>query len=792
MRTRLNRHRTVRQGGFALIEALVALLIVSLGLVAMGKVESLVAVSGTFSKGRAQAIALAEQQIDQMRNQILIASWETAFPTSVTSSQTITPTGSIFSYTINTVISTPISALATTRKVEVTVTWSDLLGNRIDPGSGNNQTQSVRASTLVSWDDPALGRDISTGSVGSGLPTNYTLAAPTGAAKRGDGTAQPTNCTGCTDTATSDGSNAKIRVLADGTRQLLDSGNHLLIYLPPTNSGTQYFATITGKVYLDVDVSGFSLNLEDITVRLSSEGECLRGTEVNVYANNGTTPLYKYFTYTCYVGEGWYGNVGIWNSGNTAPKVCVGDPLFNNGSSDSTLISAHPAESSTRAYRGFKANGSSYLTTGIQGGSTYPSSGRPLPNSYTWYSSRGDAANNNAFNHHFLLTKGNQSCLSRMQLVTQTAGAETFLRNAGPYYCINPDNDTASADACPSTWPGFTVAGSGTTNYMLNVSTSGSGSVTSNPAGINCPTTNCSTSFAINEIVTLSASASSGYTFNGWTGACTNSSGTCAVTMSADRTVGASFASTTPNTYQLSLTVTGSGSVSSTPAGINCPGTCTASFNENTSITLAANPGSGQVLTGWGGACSGTGACTVAMDAAKSVTATFASGTQNYALSVTKAGMGTGTVTSSPAGISCGSGCSTASANFASGTQLTLAASGASGSTFGGWSGACSGNASCSVTMDAAKSVTATFYPTSCTTQISGTAKITNGKFVITPASTGSTCSNDTGNNANYSCTLTHAGGTQVKVDNTSANGDTTYGSLFHTANCTTNPNVNF
>ena len=78
-----------------------------------------------------------------------------------------------------------------------------------------------------------------------------------------------------------------------------------------------------------------------------------------------------------------------------------------------------------------------------------------------------------------------------------------------------------------------------------------------------------------------------------------------------------------------------------------------------------------------------------------------------YALSVTKAGTGTGTVTSSPAGIDCGSTCT---AEYASGTSVTLTAAAASGSTFSGWSGACSGaEATCTVSMSEARSVTANF-----------------------------------------------------------------------------------
>jgi uncharacterized repeat protein (TIGR02543 family) len=95
------------------------------------------------------------------------------------------------------------------------------------------------------------------------------------------------------------------------------------------------------------------------------------------------------------------------------------------------------------------------------------------------------------------------------------------------------------------------------------------------------------------------------------------------------------------------------------------------------------------------------------MTAAQSVTATFnTAGTTNQTLTVTKAGTGAGTVTSSPAGISCGATCS---ASFASGTSVTLTAAAASGSTFAGWSGACTGTGTCTVSMTAARTVTATF-----------------------------------------------------------------------------------
>ncbi len=80
--------------------------------------------------------------------------------------------------------------------------------------------------------------------------------------------------------------------------------------------------------------------------------------------------------------------------------------------------------------------------------------------------------------------------------------------------------------------------------------------------------------------------------------------------------------------------------------------------------------------------------------------------TASHTLSVSKAGTGSGTVTSSPAGINCGTSCSAA---FPTGTAVTLTATPVSGSTFSSWSGACTGTGSCVVTLDADRSVTATF-----------------------------------------------------------------------------------
>jgi phospholipase C len=72
---------------------------------------------------------------------------------------------------------------------------------------------------------------------------------------------------------------------------------------------------------------------------------------------------------------------------------------------------------------------------------------------------------------------------------------------------------------------------------------------------------------------------------------------------------------------------TGTGTVTSNPAGINCPQTCTASFPKGTAVVLAATPGSGDTFAGWSGVCTGVGSCRLTLEVSTSVTPTFEQGT---------------------------------------------------------------------------------------------------------------------------------------------------------------------
>ena len=93
--------------------------------------------------------------------------------------------------------------------------------------------------------------------------------------------------------------------------------------------------------------------------------------------------------------------------------------------------------------------------------------------------------------------------------------------------------------------------------------------------------------------------------------------------VTANHTISASFTAVQQNSLNVTKAGTGTGVVTSSPAGINCGSDCTESYNVRHSITLTATPDASSTFTGWSGACTGSGTCSVTMDGAKNVTATF-------------------------------------------------------------------------------------------------------------------------------------------------------------------------
>ena len=153
----------------------------------------------------------------------------------------------------------------------------------------------------------------------------------------------------------------------------------------------------------------------------------------------------------------------------------------------------------------------------------------------------------------------------------------------------------------------------------LSVSTAGPGAISSAPAVVTCPAT-CAATLEDGFAVRLAAAPQPGAEFYGWKGACAGE-GACALTMTGDLSVRATFGPPRPT---LAVRTTGKGRVTSAPAGISCPGRCTAKVPRGTAVTLRAQPAPGWRLVRWSTPCGAKASCVLRITGDRRVAATFA------------------------------------------------------------------------------------------------------------------------------------------------------------------------
>jgi hypothetical protein len=212
-------------------------------------------------------------------------------------------------------------------------------------------------------------------------------------------------------------------------------------------------------------------------------------------------------------------------------------------------------------------------------------------------------------------------------------GDGTF-QSAQPFSLTTQPYWLAVGDFSQDKLPDFTVSNPSSNNVSvflntgpsvtlsLTVAGNGIGMVAAPPT-LYCPAT-CSQAFAPGTKVTLSASPNRLSEFSGWGGACSGTNASCTLTLSANESVTATFAAAPVSVLSVTLAGSGGGSVTSKPSGINCGTACSNSFITGTQVTLTAAPNASSNFTGWSGGCSGTTTCDVTLNAAASVTATFA------------------------------------------------------------------------------------------------------------------------------------------------------------------------
>lgn len=294
----------------------------------------------------------------------------------------------------------------------------------------------------------------------------------------------------------------------------------------------------------------------------------------------------------------------------------------------------------------------------------------------------------------------------------------------GPFGDIDGDGLSYFCDNCPNNHnpnqtdtDGDNIGDACEDLFDLNVQIGGSGlgQVESTATGIDCPG-DCSESYVDGTQVTLTATADPGYEFREWLGDCTGTVNTCNLTMDQVRGTIAVFG---PERSTLTVTRQGSqaanGVMTSNPAGIDCPsGSCNALFDNNSVVVLTATSNDpGAAFSSWSGCpLPSQNICLVTVTQNTTVNAHFEA---PVLLSVVVDGnaAGTGSVISQPGGIDCTSQiASDCEEGFGLNQTVTLTASVFDEVTkyFAGWSGGgCSGTGTCVVTMDQAKTVTATF-----------------------------------------------------------------------------------
>lgn len=242
----------------------------------------------------------------------------------------------------------------------------------------------------------------------------------------------------------------------------------------------------------------------------------------------------------------------------------------------------------------------------------------------------------------------------------------------------------------------------------LTVSIMGEGIVFSDPDGIECKAETCVAEFPQGTPVTLTAKPGEGQLFAKWSGNCQGTEVTCKLTLSQSMAAKAEFEPVPKVT--LTLNITGTGNVVSDPEGLVCKaGTCVGQFPQGSEVVLKQTPGENQVFSEWTGGCTGSEECKVTLNAPVVITAAFIPPPPppNVDLSVTI--VGGGSVVSNPVGLTCTAG--TCTSPFPSGIPVTLNVTPNAGQSFSGWSGACSGIGSCTLTITAATAATATFIP---------------------------------------------------------------------------------
>lgn len=421
----------LRQKGFGLTEALIGLVVLSTGLLAIYGVHAKFLQSMADDRRLSQAVFLTQQQMAKVRLDATKNALSSAYPTYTAGEYTI---------------ETALSASGETSYVDVTTSWGD----------GSYSMNSVVLTT-----SPFYSGVLTENGPQGYNPYKGASISPSGDAVYGDG-----NVITGEDAVFEEKNSFDLRVVKkDNTYYLLDDsddsneGKNLL-------QSSNLFYKISGQIYLDKsswdadDFGNFFAGAPDTSV--------CRTLHPTSYDSSED---YLRTDYICYVGSGWYGSIGLIERDSdlllTTADVCLGDPSANNVGS---AYSRHATNSLTRRYTLY-----SETTESSAGGSDitlkkYAEIGFPVCNAVDKEAYKTSCIYSN---QDFVIS--NSACATELASVSGSLfgeSAASLSSNPGNYVCLD------GSDFCPYliTEP---YAVSGAVTVEGSVSTQVSGSATS-------------------------------------------------------------------------------------------------------------------------------------------------------------------------------------------------------------------------------------------------------------------------------------------------------------------------
>lgn len=345
--------------GFVLVEAMVALVVVSIGILGIVKLNSVLIQGSGFTKARAEALNIAQDRIEQARDFNL----QSGCSDTALADATDTVTGVNASYTV--AVSYPDPSGTNWKTVQACVTW--------DGGNCNTAGNRIILRSVLACSGTGTSGQV--GSGGSGASLGGFIKTPTGRAvvggiyTSGEETINSITLNGV-DIGV-DGT--KINRTSDSTQLVTTDGSNTVLLTMSKRAcedAPPDFSTISGKVYVAAK-NGSPIAPEEHLYVLSSDASyCsvlpydLANRKIPAGAS-GNSIKYFYTYYKCYIGAEWWGNIGVirTDNANTNNRVCTGNPL---SPKINTLFSKHAQLGTTRGYRGYRETSPGiYETKGI-------------------------------------------------------------------------------------------------------------------------------------------------------------------------------------------------------------------------------------------------------------------------------------------------------------------------------------------------------------------------------------------------------------------------------------------